>query len=140
MIDVIVFALPDEAEVADLQSFVKGLANKGIFRIKEMRYANGSRLRYGLISFEQPKHATKAIKKFNQKKLLGEPVTVRQYVHRSYQNERRALNWRDIPWRGPDRRKIERRKNLLRAGSEGVDSLSGILAVETARGTVLKSS
>jgi uncharacterized protein YifE (UPF0438 family) len=35
---------------------------------------------------------------------------VREYKQRSYSNERRALNWRDKPWDGVERRISERRR------------------------------
>ena len=139
MADVIVLELADEADLPDLQALLKRLAARASCRIVEQKYADGTRCRYGLASFEQVKYAIKAIKKFNQKKLLGVPVTVRQYFHRSYQNERRVLNWRELPWDGPERRLGERRRKLASAINLNHDPMAGILAVETADGLILES-
>ncbi len=41
----------------------------------------------------------------------GQPLDVREFVHRSYCRERRALNWRERPWHQTERRVTERRKS-----------------------------
>lgn len=97
----------------DLISFFKGFANKMRLRIVDKRQDDGSKLRYAIATFESEKLALKAIKKLNQKTLRGEPVVLREYFHRYYANERRALNWRDKPWEGVERRKTERRKQSI---------------------------
>ncbi len=102
--------LAEKVTYADLIGFFKGFSNKAKIRIVIKRQANGSRIRYGVIVFDSDKFALKAIKKLNRKPLRGLCVELREYFHRYYANERRALNWRDKPWSGVERRQHERRK------------------------------
>ena len=111
--DLIILELPEEAEVSDLKTLFRGLADKAEFKIVFQRYVDGSHCRYGIAKFKLPKPGKKAIRKFNNKKLLGEPVTVRQFHHRTYQNERRALDWRNKVWDKPERRIAERRRKVI---------------------------
>lgn len=108
--EVFIGNLAENVTVSDLTAFFKAFANKARIRIIEKRQEDGSRIRYGVADFDADKLALKAIKKLNQKELRGRPVVLREYFHRSYNNERRALNWRDKPWNGPERRRVERRK------------------------------
>lgn len=108
--EVFIGNLADNVSVTDLTAFFKAFANKARIRIVEKRQEDGSRIRYGIANFDTDKLALKAIKKLNQKELRGRAVVLREYIHRSYSNERRALNWRDKPWDGPERRRVERRK------------------------------
>jgi len=55
------------------------------------------------------KIAQKFIKKFNKKSPYGHPLSIREFVHRSYGNERRAINWREKEWGGVEKRVSERR-------------------------------
>lgn len=108
--EVFIGNLAENVTVSDLTVFFKAFANKVRIRIVEKREEDRTRVRYGVADFDSDKLAIKAIKKLNQKELRGRPVVMREYFHRSYNNERRALNWRDKPWGGPERRQVERRK------------------------------
>lgn len=108
--EVFIGNLADNVSVTDLTAFFKAFANKARIRIVEKRQEDGSRIRFGIADFDTEKLALKAMKKLNQKELRGKAVVLREYYHRSYSNERRALNWRDRPWNGPERRMEERRK------------------------------
>lgn len=71
----------------------------------------GRRYRYFLAHFSSgdEKDARRLIKRLNGVSYFGQTVKVREFIHRSYCNERRALNWRDKPWHGAERRCRERR-------------------------------
>jgi len=53
--------------------------------------------------------ARKFIKKYNLKSPFGQELMVREFIHRSYGNERRDINWRQKQWRGAENRQTERR-------------------------------
>lgn len=121
--EVFIGNLADNVSVTDLTAFFKAFANKARIRIVDKRQEDGSRVRYGVASFDTEKLALKAIKKLNQRELRGRAVVLREYIHRSYSNERRALNWRDKPWSGPERRKVERRKKETTKPRDDFDEL-----------------
>lgn len=102
--------LPERATTADLAAFFKAFRKKAICRIEERRFTDGSRVRYGRVVFDSDRQAAKAIAKLNGKPLNGTPVVIREFFHRSYNNERRQLGWRDRPWAGEERRSGERRR------------------------------
>ena len=62
-----------------------------------------------IANINKEKTAYKFIKKFNQKSPYGHPLDIREFVHRSYGNERRAINWRTKEWGGDEKRVGERR-------------------------------
>lgn len=69
------------------------------------------RIRYGHAVIEPETIARHCIQTLNHHFLNGQPLTVREYFQRSYMNERRALDWREKPWHGPERRADDRRYN-----------------------------
>lgn len=95
---------------ADLINFFKGYANKARIRIVEKRQQDGSKMRFAIAAFNSDKLALRAIRKLSRKPLLGERVVLHEYFYRCYANENRAVNWRDQPWKGVERRRQERRK------------------------------
>jgi len=96
----------------DVVNFLKGFAKKARVRVIDQPLENGGHTRYALADFDADKLALKAIKKLNGSSLRGQAVVMREFIHRSYSNERRAVNWREKPWSGPERRRDERRKKL----------------------------
>jgi RNA recognition motif-containing protein len=108
--DVFVGNITPHTTLNDVMSFFKGFAKKARIRMVDQKLENGKRAYYAIAAFDSDKLAQKAIKKLNGVPLNGQRVLLREFVHRSYSNERRALNWRDKPWDGPERRKSERRK------------------------------
>lgn len=102
--------LTENVTYNDLVGFFKGFSNKAKFRIVEKKKSDGTKFRYGIAVFDSDKLALKAIKKLDRKMLRGDRVVLREYFYRYYANERRALNWRDKPWSGEERRHQERRK------------------------------
>ena len=59
-------------------------------------------------------HANKMIKKLHQSLYRGERLEVREYIHRSYNNERRDIGWRNRGWSDGERRGHDRRRVPLR--------------------------
>lgn len=111
--EVFIGNLSPNATLSDLIVFFKGFSSKAKFHIIEKRQEGGGKFRYGIAYFDSDKLALKAIKKLNQKPLRGERVVLREYFHRNYSNERRALNWREKPWHGEERRQQERRRKEI---------------------------
>ena len=72
--------------------------------------ADSSAVRYAVVTFDSDRLAKKAISKFDGHTLRGQPIIVREFVHRGYANERRALDWRSRAWSEPERRQSDRRK------------------------------
>ena len=122
--EVFIGNLAPNTSLTDLIGFFKGFSSKAKIRLVEKRLEDGNRIRYGIANFESDKLALKAIKKLNQKPLRGQRVVVREYFHRYYANERRAVNWRDIPWEGVERRQQERRRKELDKATDDFDKLA----------------
>jgi RNA recognition motif-containing protein len=66
--------------------------------------------RYGLVTIDSEEVGRLCVERLNNKIVRGRPLVVREYRSRTCMNERRALNWRERPWDGPERRKKDRRK------------------------------
>lgn len=111
--DVFVGNLSPRTTLSDLVTFFKGFASDTRFQLFDKQYEDGSRIRYAVATIEPDKLAEKAIKKLNGQKLHGEAVVMREFLHRNYGNERRAVGWRDKPWHGVERRDNERRRKQL---------------------------
>ena len=99
----------------DVVAYLKSFARDARIRMVEQPLDNGSRTLYAIADFDSDRLALKAIKKLNGGVLRGEKIELHEYLHRSYSNERRALNWRDQPWSGLERRNHERRKKAAQA-------------------------
>lgn len=110
--DVFVGNLSQRTTLNDLMVFFKGFASDARFQIFDKQFEDGSRTRYAVASIEPDKLAEKAIKKLNGSYLQGNTLLLREFLHRSYSNERRAVGWRDKPWHGVERRTSERRRKL----------------------------
>lgn len=96
----------------DVVAYLKSFARDARIHMVDQTLENGSRAYYAVLDFDSDRLALKAIKKLNGGILRGEKVELHEYLHRSYSNERRALNWRDQPWGGLERRNHERRKKV----------------------------
>ncbi|HEY0633768.1 MAG TPA: RNA-binding protein [Gammaproteobacteria bacterium] len=108
--DVFVGNLSPRTTLSDLVTFFKGFASNARFQIHDKQFEDGSRSRYAIATLDPDKLAEKAIKKLNGQVLNGHVVAVREYLHRGYSNERRAMGWRERPWQGIERRASERRR------------------------------
>ena len=101
--------LPPNTGLGELIAFFKGYSSKGDFHLKKKTLDNGETVYYAVIGFENDKYAEKLLEKFAGKEFKGRVLVIREYVHRSYNNERRAVNWREKPWRAGERRRTDRR-------------------------------
>lgn len=108
--DVFVGNLSPRTTLSDLVTFFKSFSSDTRFQIHDKQFADGSRTRYAIASIEPDKLAQKAIKKLNGGYLHGNTVVLREFLYRSYNNERRAIGWRDRTWQGVERRDSERRR------------------------------
>lgn len=92
----------------ELQKFFKGYDKKASFTINKF-ICNDGPIYYGIVDFEADKLALKAIRKLNHKSLNGHPTILREFHYRAGNNDRRALNWRNVIWEKLERRFTERR-------------------------------
>ena len=67
-----------------------------------------------IASINHEKTARKFIKKLHMKSPYGNPLHIRELIHRAYNNERRNIMWRKIKWKGIEKRLGERRVLHLR--------------------------
>jgi len=73
------------------------------------KHAKDGTHRYGVASVEPDEIARHCIQQLNNMFVTGQPLVAREYFQRSYMNERRAVNWREQPWSGVERRGSDRR-------------------------------
>ena len=121
--EVFIGNLSSTTTLNDVMHFFKGFAKKARFRMVNHKLETGERSYYAVADFENDKLALKAIKKLNGGVIRGEIVTMREFIHRTYTNERRALNWRDKTWDGPERRRNERRKKVVTEKKDDFEEL-----------------
>lgn len=107
--DLFVGNLPSNITLGELIAYFKGFNNKADFHLKQRTLDNGEKIRYAVISFVNDKYALKLLDKYSGQALRGSELKIREYFHRSYNNERRAVNWREKPWRAGERRRDDRR-------------------------------
>lgn len=116
--DVFVGNLSPRTTLNDLVVFFKGFASETRFQIFDKQFENGSSTRYAIATIEPDKLAEKAIKKLNGTYLNGNQVGLREFLHRSYNNERRAVGWREKPWHDVERRNLERRRKQMKKATD----------------------
>lgn len=110
--EVYVGSLNPQTTRNDLVAYLKSFARDARIHMVDLALDDGSRVYYAILNFDSDRLALKAIKKLNGGVLRGEKVELHEFLHRSYSNERRALNWRDKPWSGLERRNHERRHKV----------------------------
>jgi len=73
---------------------------------------HGREFHYFLAQFspKEEAEADRLIREMEGVSCYGRVLEVREFIHRTYSNERRALNWREKPWHKTERRISERRK------------------------------
>ena len=86
------------------------------FKIVEKHTPSGS-YHYVVATVEPKAVAEELIELLNLRFIKDKPLEEREYVPRSYMNERRSINWREKVWDGIERRLGDRR---LRSSSEHV--------------------
>ncbi len=119
--------IPKDVTSYELRRFVNGIFEqnrKGMlfwrkkmpdsmsFKIIEKQTASEI-YHYAIATISPLEVAEECIELLDKQFFRGEPLEVREYVRRSYMNERRAVNWRNIPWEGEERRMGDRRQNAL---------------------------
>lgn len=102
--------LPPNTHISEVIAFFKGFSHKATFRMEQKKQEDGSAIRYVVADFENDKYAVKFIEKYAGQRLRDHELQIHEYVHRSYTNERRAVNWREKPWRAGERRRTDRRQ------------------------------
>ncbi len=117
--------LPANANLGVLIAHFKGFSTRARFRMERKRQDDGRLLHYAVADFDSDKYAQKFLKKFNGQEFHGCELAIREYFYRSYNNERRAVNWREKPWRAGERRRNDRR---LKEKLEQKDEFEEILA------------
>ncbi len=111
--EVYVGSLNPQTTRNDVVGFLKSFARDARIQMVDQPLENNQRAYYAIADFDSDRLALKAIKKLNGGVLRGEKVTLREYFHRSYSNERRELHWRDRPWNSAERRAHERRLKVM---------------------------
>ncbi|WP_455209464.1 hypothetical protein [Kaarinaea lacus] len=66
--------------------------------------------RFGRISIPSDRIAPVALDSLKNSEIRGAKLEVRAFVERNEENDRRAPNWRELPWNGRTRRKRDRRE------------------------------
>ena len=54
----------------------------------------------------------KVIRRLHGKECMGMQLVAREFGQRRVGNERRRLDWREVPWTGMERRLSERRNSV----------------------------
>jgi RNA recognition motif-containing protein len=122
--------LSPNANLGELVAFFKGFNKMARFRVEQKKLEDGTLVRYAVAVFENDKYALKMMEKFHGELFRGRELVIREYLHRSYNNERRAVNWRDKPWRAGERRRDDRRyKEMVKPK----DEFESILATSQAK-------
>lgn len=101
--------LPPNTSLGELIAFFKGFSSKADFHLKQKKLDNGTTVLYAVVGFVNEKYALKLLEKYAGTEFNGHELMIREYSHRSYNNERRAVNWREKPWRAGERRTNDRR-------------------------------
>jgi len=79
--------------------------------IKRKREGKRGYYRFGQITIPSNRIAPLAFDSIKNSEIRGAKLEIRKFVERNPENDRRAPNWRELPWDGKSRRKRERRQN-----------------------------
>jgi hypothetical protein len=90
-----------------------GLAGATPVRICKKHDDHDGLHRYALLFLKSERDAGRLIRRLDGTGCYGKRLVVREYAHRKAANERRRLDWRSVPWDGPERRLGERRTSRL---------------------------
>jgi len=93
----------------ELRKLFGSYAKNSTFTLHKLKFAHSTYF-FAQIVIEPDKLALKAIKKLHGKKINGKPAIIREYEYRAGNNDRRALNWRNLLWNKIERRLNERRQ------------------------------
>ncbi|MDH5785492.1 MAG: hypothetical protein OEZ16_07785 [Chromatiales bacterium] len=120
--------LPLATNLGQLIAFFRGFSSKIVFHISRKKLDDGRTICFALADIGNDRLAAKFRQRFDGVMFCGQPLAIREYVHRSYSNERRAVNWREKPWRAGERRRNDRRLTEAQAKRDEFESM-----VESAR-------
>jgi hypothetical protein len=113
--------LPPKISLAELLIFFRAFKGKADFRL-EKGGPDGTLL-YAVAELDSERYARKLVEKYQGAQVRGKKLVIREYVHRSYANERRAVNWREKPWRAGERRRNERRHKEAAVSNNDFDDI-----------------
>ena len=126
--DIYVGNIPKGTRPAELRKLLKDSVKKCLFRRVFNKVLSLGRLdndvgidictqkkgdanyRYGLVSIQSDRLAQVAFDSIDGTAIRGERLYIRKFASRSHRNDRRADNWRELPWHRTERRSIDRRK------------------------------
>jgi hypothetical protein len=94
-------------------------------QIVDQTSADGVHHYYAVADLSHERLAEKALKKLNGKLLRSSQLRLREFQHRNYSNERRALGWRNRAWSAKERRLKERRRQTRQQVDELDELFSG---------------
>jgi hypothetical protein len=100
--------LPAVATVRDMCVFA-GLPEGSIPRIIKKQDGAGGLYRYALVQTRSEREACRLIGQLHGRICHDHTLVAREFRNRTAGNERRRLDWRELPWDGPERRVAERR-------------------------------
>lgn len=101
--------IPTDIDDYDLRKFFGIKDPQTRFRVVEKAGQSGRCIRYGFAEITSDKLGHKMVVRNNGREWSGQKVIVRPFKHRSYSNDRRALNWRQLDWSRDERRDNDRR-------------------------------
>ncbi|UCC56180.1 MAG: RNA-binding protein [Gammaproteobacteria bacterium] len=100
--------LPADITANEITALAQLAAGNAV-RIYKKQDGSGSRYRYGLVHMESEREGRKLIRRLQKIAVRGYSLQAREFRDRRVINERRRLDWRIVPWNGPERRRGERR-------------------------------
>lgn len=101
--------LPPKVGLGDLITFFN-LGSKHPIHMKQKDVEGRGKVVFAVAEFEDDQYAERFAEKYSEREFRGQPLVVREYFHRRYTNERRAVNWREKPWRAGERRRRDDRR------------------------------
>lgn len=125
--DIFIGNIPEETTSYELRRFVNGLfegrktglqfwkrktPERLTFKVID-KHVEGHFYHYAIARIEPSDMGSEGIELLDQQFFRDCPLSVREYRSRSYMNERRAINWRERPWSGVERRCADRRQRIL---------------------------
>jgi len=112
--------IPKQATDYDLRRFFSVVGDEASFQVVNGHTRDGDPCHYGLAEVASEKLGFQLMARFNNKSLQGNDVVVREFLHRNYSNDRRALNWRQVEWTGVERRYNDRRTHLKESITQNI--------------------
>jgi RNA recognition motif-containing protein len=100
--------LPSVANESEIAHLLEKFGNN-TETLKNLTFQKHRDSYFCIANISNDRKARKFIRKYNLKSPFGQELMVREFIHRSYGNERRDINWRQKQWRGAENRHIERR-------------------------------